>query len=140
MPPIFAQDEMLRVVASIDNKEYESAEADLKLYLEENPKDMEALELLGDTYGHQEKWDLAIKTYTQLTEQDRRNAEAFYKLGGSLGMKALSVNKLKALMLVGDIREALENALLLDPKHIDAHWALIEYYMALPGILGGSSA
>lgn len=123
----------------IEAKDYAKAESQLKEFIKSYPNDNEAIELLGDAYAYQEKWDLAIETYTTLTELSPENAELHYKLGGSLGMKALNVNKLTALILVGDIKAELKEAIRLEPSHIDARWALIELYMALPGILGGSS-
>jgi tetratricopeptide (TPR) repeat protein len=55
-------------------------------------------------------------------------------------MKALSINKMKALGIIGDVKEAFLNAAELDPKHIEARWALVELYMQLPGIIGGSKS
>jgi tetratricopeptide (TPR) repeat protein len=53
-------------------------------------------------------------------------------------MKALSVSKIKALGIIGDVKSAFLKAAELDPKHIDARWALVELYVSLPGIVGGS--
>ncbi len=53
-----------------------------------------------------------------------------------MGMKALSVSKLRALTYIGDIRAHFEKAATLDPHHIEVRWALVEYYIQLPGILG----
>ena len=39
---------------------------------------------------------------------------------------------------IGDIKHELEQTAKLDPKHIETRWALIEFYMQLPGIFGGS--
>ncbi len=55
-------------------------------------------------------------------------------------MRAMEVNKLKALGMVGDMKEAFEKAIILNPKHIPARWALIEIYLQLPGFLGGSES
>ena len=55
-------------------------------------------------------------------------------------MKALSVSKLTALGIIGEVKEAFLTAAELDPKHIDARWALVELYMQLPGIVGGSKS
>lgn len=119
-------------------KEYVKAESILVEYLNENSDDIKAIELLGDSYGHQEKWDEAISQYKILVEQNSANANYHYKYGGSLGMKALSVNKLKALSLIGDIKKSFQTAANLDPNHIETRWALVELYMQLPMILGGS--
>jgi tetratricopeptide (TPR) repeat protein len=50
----------------------------------------------------------------------------------------LEVNKFRALGMIDEIRESFEKAIKLDPGHIDARWALVEFYMQLPRIVGGS--
>jgi hypothetical protein len=55
-----------------------------------------------------------------------------------LGMKALEVNKFKALGMIGEIKVISKKTIKLNPAHIDARWALIELYIKLPGIVGGS--
>lgn len=122
----------------INNKQFSQAENSLKPYVEENPDNLKAIELLGDAYGHQKKWDDAITYYKQLVEQKPNVANYHYKYGGALGMKALTVSKISALMIIGDIKTSFLKAVELDPKHIDAHWALVELYMQLPGVVGGS--
>jgi tetratricopeptide (TPR) repeat protein len=95
---------------------------------------------LGDAYGHQKKWDEAIKYYNQLIELEPSIANYHYKYGGALGMKALEVSKIKALTLIGDVKASFLKAAELDPKHIEVRWALVELYMKLPGIIGGSKS
>ena len=55
-------------------------------------------------------------------------------------MKALEVNKFKALGIIGDVKYAFLKAAELDPTHIDVRWAMVELYMQLPGIIGGSKS
>src|SRR5690554_598715 len=76
--------------------------------------------------------------YETLIKAEESNAQYHYKYGGALGMKAMSVNKLRASTYLGDIRREFERAAKLDPKHIDTRWALIEYYLQLPSMMGGS--
>ena len=121
-------------------KDFNKAENILLKILKDNPYNIEAIELLGDSYGHQTKWDDAIKLYKELVDSIPNNANYHYKYGGALGMKALSVNKLKALTIVDDVKEAFLKAAELDPNHIDTRWALVELYMQLPGIIGGSKS
>jgi tetratricopeptide (TPR) repeat protein len=40
--------------------------------------------------------------------------------------------------MIGDIKDQFHKAAELDPKHIDVRWALVELYIQLPGIVGGS--
>jgi tetratricopeptide (TPR) repeat protein len=124
----------------INKKEFKKAEQLLSEYMKTNTSDLEAIELYGDAYGHQKKWDEAIVQYKKLVEGKPNDANFHYKYGGALGMKALSVSKLKALGIIGDVKDAFLKAAELDPKHIDARWALVELYMQLPGIIGGSKS
>jgi tetratricopeptide (TPR) repeat protein len=124
----------------IDMKEFKKAEQLLLAYIKTDQNNLEAIELYGDTYGFQEKWDEAIIQYKKLVDGKPKNANFHYKYGGALGMKALSINKMKALGIIGDVKEAFLNAAELDPKHIEARWALVELYMQLPGIIGGSKS
>ncbi|WP_431136315.1 tetratricopeptide repeat protein [Psychroserpens mesophilus] len=124
----------------LQDKKYHHAEKTLEAYLDETPNDMEAIELLGDAYGQQKKWDDAIDEYERLVEMKPNVANYHYKYGGALGMKALSVSKLRAVAFIGDIKSAFLKAADLDPSHIDTRWALVELYMQLPGIIGGSKS
>lgn len=121
-----------------EQKQYEKAEVLALEFLKKNPNDLKAIEFLGDAYGYQKKWDEAIDSYEQLVEANDLNANYHYKYGGVLGMKALSVSKLRALGIIGDVKRAFLRAAELDPNHIDTRWALVELYMQLPGIIGGS--
>ncbi|MCF6133086.1 tetratricopeptide repeat protein [Flavobacterium wongokense] len=104
----------------------------------ENPKNLKALEYLGDIEGYSKSWDKAMSYYSRLKTLNPANANYHYKYGGCLGMKAKDSNKLKALGMIGDIKASFEKAIQLNPKHIEARWALIELYLQLPGIVGGS--
>ena len=124
----------------LEEKKYVSAEKTLENYLRDTPNDIEGIELLGDAYGQQEKWDEAIDTYKQLVDLKPDVANFHYKYGGALGMKALNVSKIRAVAFIGDIKSAFLKAAELDPKHINTRWALVELYMQLPGIIGGSKS
>ena len=121
-------------------KHYLKAQNTMIAYVKNNSEDPKGIELLGDVYGHQKKWDDAILSYKRLVDLSPKTANYHYKYGGALGMKALSVSKLKAMGIIGDVRQAFTNAANLDPKHIETRWALVELYMQLPGIIGGSKS
>jgi tetratricopeptide (TPR) repeat protein len=134
----FSQSIVIEVNQLFQQKQFVKAEQIANEYAKQNPNDLKAIELLGDAYGHQKKWDQAIEQYRKLVKAKNDNANYHYKYGGALGMKALEVNKFKALGIIGDVKDAFLTAAELDPKHIDARWALVELYMQLPGIIGGS--
>ncbi|WP_299225065.1 lipopolysaccharide assembly protein LapB [uncultured Psychroserpens sp.] len=122
----------------LESNKFAKAESLLVEYVDTHPNDVEGIELLGDTYGQQRKWDEAITEYKKLVEIKPNVANYHYKYGGALGMKALTISKISALGIIGDIKKAFLTAAELDPTHIDTRWALVELYMQLPGIVGGS--
>jgi tetratricopeptide (TPR) repeat protein len=136
----FSQNSIEKAKVFIAKKQFKSAQNEMLTFLKTNPEDNQAIELLGDAYGHEKKWDDAIEQYKILTEQQPKSANYQYKYGGALGMKALSISKLKALGIIGDLKSAFLKAAELDPNHIDARWALVELYISLPGIIGGSTS
>lgn len=136
----FSQTSKEKAKTYLIEKDYKKAQQELTTFLESNASDIEAIELLGDAYGYQKKWDNAIEQYEKLKNNYPNNANYHYKYGGALGMKALSVSKLKALSIIGDVKSAFLKAAELDPKHIDTRWALVELYVSLPGIVGGSTS
>ncbi|WP_053991716.1 lipopolysaccharide assembly protein LapB [Mangrovimonas sp. TPBH4] len=120
----------------VEEEEYTRAEVLLRPHVEDS-NNLEAVELLGDVYGHQKEWDKAIVEYKKLVARQPNVANYQYKYGGAMAMKALSINKIRALGIIGDMEEAFLKAASLDPAHIDTRWALVELYVKLPVILGG---
>lgn len=117
---------------------FDEAQPLLENYLKSNPNHLRTLEYLGDIAGHNKTWDESISYYKKLKTLKPTEANYFYKYGGALGMKSLEVNKFKALGMIGEVRSSFEKAIQLNPKHIEARWALIELNLQLPGIVGGS--
>lgn len=107
-------------------------------YLKQHPNDKKTKEYLGDIAAYQKDWDRAISYYKNLVKEEETNANYHFKYGGAMGMKAMSISKLRVITYIGDIKQELEQAANLDPTHIEARWALIEFYIQLPGIFGGS--
>ena len=106
--------------------------------LKENPNHLKVIEYLGDIEGNAQNWDSTIFYYKKLKELNPKEADYYYKYGGALGMKAKESNKIKALSMIGEVKSSFEKAIQLNSKHIGARWALIELYLQLPAIIGGS--
>lgn len=121
-------------------EKYSQAEAVFELVLKSNPSDIKTIEYLGDIAGQNKSWDKAIGYYKKLKQLKPLEDNYYYKYGGVLGMKAKESNKFKALGMIDEVKASFEKALSLNPKHIDARWALIELYIQLPGIVGGSES
>jgi tetratricopeptide (TPR) repeat protein len=121
-------------------RKFDQAQPLLESFLKSNPNHLKTLEYLGDIAGSNKLWDRSISYYKKLKTLKPKEANYYYKYGGVLGMKSLEVNKFKALSMIGEVRSSFENAIALNPKHIEARWALIELYLQLPGIVGGSES
>ncbi|WP_397362020.1 tetratricopeptide repeat protein [Olleya sp. R77988] len=135
---VFAQTSIEKGETYIANKQFLKAEKELFAYVTYHEDNLQAIELLGDAYGHQKKWDKTITEYRKLVKAKPNTANYHYKLGGALGMKALSVSKISALGIIGEVKSSFLKAAELDPNHIETRWALVELYMQLPGLIGGS--
>ena len=119
---------------------FDQAQPFFENYLKSNPNHLTTIEYLGDIAGQEKSWDKCVGYYKKLKTLNPNEANYYYKFGGALGMKSLEVNKFKALGMIGEVRESFEKAIALNPKHIEARWALIELNLQLPGIVGGSES
>lgn len=108
--------------------------------LKENPNHLKTIEYLGDIECNFKRWEAAVPFYLKLTKLKPNNPEFFYKYGGALGMQAKEANKFQALALLDDVKLAFRKAIQLNPDHIGARWALLEIYIQLPGLVGGSES
>ncbi|QGK76790.1 lipopolysaccharide assembly protein LapB [Flavobacterium sp. SLB02] len=121
-------------------KKYDEAQVVFEGVLKSKPLDVKTIEYLGEITAHQKSWVKGAEYFKKLKELKPTEADYFYKYGGCLAMRAMEVSRLKALGMVGEMKESFEKAIVLDPKHIPARWALIEIYLQLPGIFGGSES
>jgi tetratricopeptide (TPR) repeat protein len=133
-----AQTDFQKAELYFQQDKFNTAKPLFEAYLDEHPNHQKTREYLGDIAGHKKDWDTAIDYYEILVEEDENNANYHFKYGGVLGMKALEISRIRAVTYIGDIKYHFEKAAKLDPKHIEARWALVEFYIQLPGLIGGS--
>ena len=133
-----AQSDYEKAEKLYNQKKLPEAKELLESHLKMHPKDYKTIEMLGDIAGQQKKWTEAIKQYKILKLAFPKTANYHYKYAGALGMKAKTVNKFKAMGMLDEIESSFLTAAKLDLKHIDSRWALVVYYLEIPGILGGS--
>ena len=139
LPSLFwAQTSFDTGVKYFQQEKYQKAVPFFQEYLREHPNNRKTIEYLGDIASYLKDWDTAIDYFEVLVEADGNNANYHFKYGGALGMKALEISRIRALTYIDDIKFHFEKAAKLDPKHIEARWALVEFYIQLPGIIGGS--
>ena len=119
---------------------YEQAKPVFEKYYKENPAHLKTIEYLGDIAGHQKEWEVMLGYFKKLKSLKPSVANYYFKYGAVLAMIAKESNKLKAFGMIGEIKGSFEKAIALNPKHIEARYALIAVYTALPIILGGSES
>ena len=121
-------------------QKFDQAQLVFESILKTNPSDLRTIEFLGDIAGQNQSWDKAIVYYKKLKQLKPSEADFHFKYGGVLGMKAKDSNKFKALGMIDEVKASFETAINLNPKHIESRWALIELYIQLPRIVGGSES
>ncbi len=137
---IWSQSDYGKAEKLFESGKYDQARLVFEIFLKENPNHLKTIEYLGDIAGHNKSWDKALGYYKKLKQLNPSEANYFYKYGGVLGMKAKEANKFKALGMIGEVKKSFEKAIELNPKHIEARWAMVMLYMQLPGIVGGSES
>lgn len=119
---------------------YSQAQPYFESYLKSYPNHITTLEFLGSIAGHTYSWDKGILYFRKLKSLKPTESEYYFKYGAVLAMKAKESSKIKALGMISEVRGSFEKAIALNPKHLEARWALIELYLQLPGIVGGSES
>jgi len=137
---MYSQSNFEKAEKLFKEEKYSQAEAVFESVLKSNPSDLKTIEYLGDIAGQNKSWDKAIGYYKKLKQFKPSEANYYFKYGGVLGMKAKDSNKFKALGMIDEVKSSFEKAISLNPKHIESRWALIELYIQLPGIVGGSES
>ena len=137
---VWSQSEYNKAEKLFEAGKYDQARPVFESFLKENPSHLKTMEYLGDIAGHQKSWDKAIVYYQKLKQLKPSEANYYFKYGGVLGMKAKESNKFAALGMIGEVKESFEKAIELNPKHIEARWALVTIYIKLPGFVGGSES
>jgi tetratricopeptide (TPR) repeat protein len=137
---IWSQSDYGKAEKLFEAGKYDQARPVFESFLKENPSHLKTMEYLGDIAGHQKSWDKAIVYYQKLKQLKPSEANYYFKYGGVLGMKAKESNKFAALGMIGEVKESFEKAIELNPKHIEARWALVTIYIQLPGFVGGSES
>jgi cytochrome c-type biogenesis protein CcmH/NrfG len=103
----------------------------------QSPRDAVAQNLLCRAYFMMEEWDHAIPACERAEYLDPQNSNYSLWLGRAYGEKADRSSFVSAPGLAKKSRAAFERAVELDPKNVEAHVDLGEFYAEAPGIIGG---
>lgn len=128
----------------------QSVEKAIKLYesnqLEAAKKALSALDesnkevqyYLGRIAFDQREFKESSNYFEDLSDDYPNVADYHYWYGNALGRLAQESSMFRQGIMAPKIKNAYEKAVSIDPKNIDAHLSLIEFYTLAPGIMGGS--
>ncbi|MEQ1685724.1 MAG: tetratricopeptide repeat protein [Burkholderiaceae bacterium] len=131
------------LAALLETGRYAEAERSATARIAARPDDMDgyaALTLSVLNGNDAARREAALKLLEACTARLPNSAMCHYGVGSVLGAQALSQGMLKALGSVGRVRDALARAVELDPLLYAARNALVQFYLVVPGIAGGSVA
>lgn len=97
-----------------------------------------ALALTAAEFGDGKRLQSALEAAQQCTERQPQQAHCYYALGTALGTQALQAGALGGMRLASKVKDAFAKAVELDPLLYEARQALTQFYLAVPGIAGGS--
>ncbi|MEJ1971229.1 MAG: tetratricopeptide repeat protein [Lacunisphaera sp.] len=137
--PVLALDQPLhdQVNTLIKDRQWAQAQAVLEKATAANPKDAEAWALLGQAYmtlNNAESSVAALETATALDPQSSNDQRL---LGDAYGLSAQKAGLFGKLGFARKCKAAYDQAVVLDPKNIDARWSVMEYCRQAPAIAGG---
>jgi tetratricopeptide (TPR) repeat protein len=82
--------------------------------------------------------DGAIEILEKAVAQSPKSPEAHFYLGGAYSRKAQGGGMFGAAGYLSKLKDEYTTAVELNPKYSDARFALVQFYAAAPGIMGGS--
>ncbi len=86
---------------------------------------------------NRDEYQKAVDLFTKAIALEPKNADHHFYLGAAYGEQAQQANVLKQASLAKKTKAAFEQAVALNPKHTEARFALISYYLLAPGFMGG---
>lgn len=120
-----------------DRANLPAAQVQLEQLAAANPDHADTISLLGEVYVRRDETEKAVKTLERAVQLAPNSSTAFRRLGDAYGRSAQKAGMFSKMSLAGKCRDAYVKAVELDPKNIDARFALLGYYRQAPGIVGG---
>lgn len=121
----------------LDGNHYKRSRAALEPHVAQNPNDAEANFLLSQVKQAYRDLDTAQKLAEKAVALNPRSGEYRYQLAEVIGEQAEDASIFRQPGLARRFKREAEAALALDPNLIDPRWALMEFHMRAPGIVGG---
>lgn len=121
-----------------EEQRYPEARTSLEAALRRNPGDAGAAGLLGRVFYEENELDRAVEWLEKAARLEPASSAHPYWLGRALATQAIRGSLVRRAALAGRIRRAFARAVEIEPASLPAREALVEFYLAAPGFLGGS--
>ncbi len=123
-------------ISLFEAEDYQRAQEIFQPLADENA---EAAFFLGRCYLNQDQTDEALQWLKRAVELDDSRSEYYLWLGDVYGRKAQNASIFKAPGYAKKVKKNFLKAVELDPDNLQARFALLQYYLQAPGIVGGST-
>lgn len=127
--------------ALIREHRYAEAEHAASARLAQDPADRDALVAKSEAIlagGQESRIGDAVKLAEQCVAAHPRESNCHLALGNALGAKASNAG-VSAMGYAHTIRDSFKQAVELDPHNLDARFALLQYYIEAPRMVGGGT-
>lgn len=127
-----------RILVQLSRGDYTAARAAVDSLRTANPTHVQLPYLAGRVAFAEHDVPGSIRELEKAAELDNGNATVHYWLGCALAEAAKTASKLKQPFLAKRVMREWEEAVRLEPRHVDARSQLVAFYAVVPGFLGGS--
>lgn len=118
---------------------FREAKPALEQAVKAEPKNAAAWHALGIVHNDFDlDFEKAASALEKAVTLDGRNAESHYQLGYAYARIALNSGRFRQIGLAAKVKRQGLRTIELDPRHVEARKGMIQFYMAAPGIMGGS--
>ncbi|HWQ02942.1 MAG TPA: tetratricopeptide repeat protein [Candidatus Nitrosotenuis sp.] len=121
----------------VEDGHWKRARAALEPLAQRSPNDAQTLYLLGRVKFVYRDYAGALSLAERAAAIDPKNAEYRWLIASAVGEMADDAGPFKAMGLARRFKREAEQVIVLDPKHIDSRWGLMEFHKRAPGIVGG---
>jgi tetratricopeptide (TPR) repeat protein len=122
----------------VANRQYNDARVQLEAQIKRAPNDDAAMHCMGRLLLEQDESGDAIDWLEKAVKINGRKAQHHLWLGLALRTEGGKAGMLRAPGFMGRMKTELEQALTLDPKLVEARYALLQLYAQAPAMMGGS--
>jgi tetratricopeptide (TPR) repeat protein len=121
----------------VKGSHFKRAHAALDAAIKKNPNDAHALVQMAVVKRAYGDLEAAQKLAEKAISLDPKNPDYHYELARTDGDLARKASLFRQLGLAHTVRKELDAALAINPKHVEAHYVLMIFFLEAPGIAGG---